>query len=71
MAIRPKEGARVRLKSWQVIDGQKAPATPWLATVEKVNSGSGWRTYDVKRDHDGEVITVWSCDMSYANEIKL
>ncbi|EIW19928.1 hypothetical protein FA11_0942 [Pelosinus fermentans A11] len=65
MAIRPKVGARVVLRWWEIRDGVKPPAVAWTGTVVKIRGDSRRKYYDVQRDADGYIVTAWAGGMDY------
>lgn len=66
MAIRPKVGDRVGLNGWQIVNGaQPPPMNQWTGEVVRIERlhycRHNW--YHVKRDADGEVVTLLSSEM--------
>jgi len=57
--VKPKPGDKVEFRVWGYIDHKKAPEQPWLGVVENVvREGRVNGLYHIRRDHDGEVVTI-------------
>lgn len=69
MTIRPKIGEQVKLNRWQSSPGDPpTPPTPWTGVVVQKLVYPKRVLYNVRRDHDGREVTVYSGDMAYLNK---